>query len=235
MKAQDVMSRDIVTVPPDASVLQAARLMLQRKFSGLPVVSAAGELVGIVTEGDFLRRVETGTIVRRPRWVEFLIGPGKLAAEYTHAAGRVVSEVMTTEVHTVTEDTSLDQVVELMQRKHIKRLPVMRGDKLVGIITRLDLVHAFVTAAPKDASAESDDGTIRHRVLDTVKTLSWAPLAVDVVVTDGKVRLIGTILDERQRDALKVAVENTPGVKGVQDELVWIEPMSGIVIEPRAA
>ena len=91
MKAQDVMSRDLVTVQPDATILQAARLMLQRKFSGLPVVTAAGELVGIVTEGDFLRRVETGTVVRRPSWMEFLIGPGKLASEYTHAAGRVVS------------------------------------------------------------------------------------------------------------------------------------------------
>jgi len=142
---------------------------------------------------------------------------------------------MTTEVHTVTEDASLDQVVQLMQKKHIKRLPVMHGGKVVGIITRQDLVHAFVSAAPKDGSIESDDETIRRRLLDELKTQSWAPLAIDVVVTGGKVRLIGTIFDERQRDAVKVVVENIPGVKGLQDELVWIEPMSGMVIEPRAA
>src|SRR6187397_2416771 len=111
MRVQDVMSRDVVTVSPDETILHAARIMLQRKFSGLPVVDAAGSLVGIVTEGDFLRRAETGTVRRRPRWIEFLAGPGRLAGEYAHSAGKFVRDVMTRDVCTVAEDAELEDVV----------------------------------------------------------------------------------------------------------------------------
>src|SRR5262249_55408199 len=134
MKAVDVMTREIVSVAPDASVLEAVRLMLQHKISGLPVVDVAGRLQGIVTEGDFLRRVATGTGRKRSHFVEFLLGPGRLAEEYTRASGRRVSEVMTPEVLTVTEDAPLERVVHLMERHRVKRIPVVRGDELVGIV-----------------------------------------------------------------------------------------------------
>src|SRR5512134_2649192 len=104
MKASDVMTPTILSVPPDAALMQAVRLMLQHHISGLPVVDADGKLVGIITEGDLLRRVEIGTQRKRPRWLEFLIGPGRLATEYAHACGRKVHEVMTREVHTVSDD-----------------------------------------------------------------------------------------------------------------------------------
>ena len=108
MKAKDVMTRSVVTIEPDATVLQAVRLMLQRQISGLPVVDKAGTLVGIVTEGDLLRRAETGTQRKRPRWLEFLIGPGRLASEYAHTHGRRIDEVMTPDPRTVGEDAPLD-------------------------------------------------------------------------------------------------------------------------------
>ena len=234
MKAQDVMSREVVTVAPDSTILHAARLMLQRKFSGLPVVDANGTLVGMVTEGDFLRRTETGTLRRRPRWLEFVMGPGALAAEYSHAAGRLVAEVMTHNALTVTEDTPLQEIVGLMERKQVKRLPVVRGHAVVGIVTRQNLLHALTSHRAAEAAVATDDRIIRERLLAELKAQPWAPL-IDVFVEDGKVKLVGTIFDDRQRAAVRVAAENIPGVNSVEDQLAWIEPTSGMVIGPRAA
>jgi CBS domain-containing protein len=228
MKAQDVMSRDVVTVSPDETVLCAARLMLQKKFSGLPVVDATGALVGIVTEGDFLRRAETGTVRRRPRWIEFIVGPGRLAGEYTRTAGQFVHEVMTRDVCTVSEDAELEHVVGLMERNHVKRLPVLRGDKVVGIVTRQNLLRAVVGSAPANLPITNDD-EIRERFLAELNKQPWMPLMLNVIVTNGNVKLVGTIFDERQRDAIRALAENVPGVKNIEDELVCVEPMSGMV------
>ena len=126
MKVADVMTREVVSIAPEASVMEAVRLMLQHKISGLPVIDASGNLQGAVTEGDFLRRVETGTERKRSRLVEFLLGPGRLATDYVHATGRKVGEVMTPDVRTVTEDEQLERVVHLMERYRIKRVPVVR-------------------------------------------------------------------------------------------------------------
>src|SRR6266571_4354636 len=131
MKVKDVMTRPVISVEPDTSVQQAAQLMLQRRISGLPVIDKSGRLVGIVTEADFLRRAETGTQRRRARWLEFLMGPGRLADEYVHTHGRKVEEVMTSDPETVAENTDLDEVVQLMEKHRIKHLPVTRGKQVV--------------------------------------------------------------------------------------------------------
>jgi CBS domain-containing protein len=233
LKARDVMSRDVVAVSPDETIFHAIRILLQKKFSGLPVVDAAGALVGIVTEGDFLRRAETGTVRRRPSWIEFFAGPGRLAAEYTRTAGQFVKEVMTRDVCTVTEDTELADVVGMMESHHIKRLPVLRGTQLVGIITRRDLLRTLAKKAPTKRLVANDDA-IREQLRAQLSAQPWAPL-VNVIVTNGNVKLIGTIFDGRQRDALHALAENVAGVKSIDDELTLIEPMSGMVIEPTAA
>ena len=232
MKAKDVMTVGVVTVAEGASVIEAVRLMLQRKISGLPVVDAAGALVGMVTEGDFLRRSELGTERKAPRWIEFLTGPGPAAEKYVQARGRKVRDVMTGEVYTADEDTPLSEIVETMERYRIKRVPVMRAGKLIGIVTRANLLHALAGQQRIEVSASSDI-TIRTRLVAELQKQRWAPLvAVDIAVSGGVVRFSGTILDDRQRQALRVAAENIPGVKKVEDNLVWIEPMSGMVIEP---
>jgi CBS domain-containing protein len=234
MKAEDVMTRDVISIAPDATVLQAARLMLQHHISGLPVVDEDGKLVGVLSEGDFLRRRETRTEHRRSRWLEFLMGPGRIAAEYSHSHGSKVSEVMTADVQAVADDTPLEEIVELMERKRIKRVPVLCGEQLVGIVTRSNLMHAMVSMARVVQPVAKDDGTIRESLLAEMQKADWAPVAMtNVVVRDGVVELWGTIVDERQREALKVAAENIPGVKAVNDHLVWVEPTTGMVIEPR--
>jgi CBS domain-containing protein len=230
MKASDIMTPNVISVPPDAPILQAVRLMLQKNISGLPVITENGDLMGMVTEGDFLRRSETGTQRRRPRWIEFLLGPGKLAEEYVRTSGRKVHEVMTPVVHTVSEDASLEEVVRLMERHHIKRVPVMRGTRVVGIITRANLMRAMVKSAPQPQPMSAGDQEIRDRLLADLKQQPWAPLAlIDISVKDGVVTISGTVTDERQRVALRVAAENVPGVKQVVDDLVWVEPLSGMV------
>jgi CBS domain-containing protein len=230
MKVRDVMTSRIVSIETDAPIMQAVRLMLQNRISGLPVVGLKGELVGMVTEGDFIRRGEIGTQRRRNRWLEFLIGPGRLADEYVHARGRKVEEVMTREPITVTEDAPLDDVVRLMERHRIKRLPVVRGAELVGIVTRANIMHALVSLAVEAKAPAGDDAAIREQILAECSKQSWAPMT-NVVVRNGVVELWGMITDERERQALIVASENVPGVKTVHDHMVWIEPNSGFVIQ----
>ena len=233
MNAEHVMIRDVISIGPDATVLQAARLMLQHHISGLPVIDKDGNLVGVLSEGDFLRRRETKTERHRSRWLEFLMGPGRMAAEYSHSHGRKVSEVMTREVQSVDEVTPIEDIVDLMERKRIKRVPVLCGGQVVGIVTRSNLMHAMVSLARVAQPVGTDDAAIREHLLAEMQKEQWAPAAsVNVVVHDGVVELWGVIVDERQREALKVAAENIAGVKEVKDHLVWIEPTSGLTIEP---
>jgi CBS domain-containing protein len=229
MKAHDVMTWGAITVEPDASVTRAVRLMLQNKISGLPVVDANGQLVGMVTEGDFLRRGELGTKRQRPRWLEFLLGPGRLATEYVQSSGQKVSQVMTPEPKTITPETPLEEVVGLMETRRIKRVPVVKGGKLVGIVSRANLLHALATVAREVKPAAGDDAAIRDRIMAECAKQPWAS-HINVVVRDGKVELWGVITDDRARDAFKVLAENVPGVMAVRDHLAWIEPTSGIVL-----
>src|SRR5215471_18463161 len=174
MKAHDVMTWGAITVGPDEPVLKAARLMLQNRISGLPVVDKEGQLVGMVTEGDFLRRGELGTQRQRPRWLEFLLGPGPLAAEYVRSSGQKVGEIMTIEPKTVTPDTPLDEIVRLMERHRIKRLPVVQDGKLVGIVSRANLLHALASVAHEVKAPAGDDATIRERVLGDTRQCGGA-------------------------------------------------------------
>ena len=227
MQVRDVMTRNVISVTADETVLEAAGTMLQNRISGLPVVDADGNLIGMVTEGDFLRRGEIGTERRRPKWLEFLVGPGRLAEEYVHASGRKVEAVMTVNPVTVTEYNSLETVVELMERRRIKRLPVLCDGKVVGIVSRANLMHALVSLARNAQAPTGDDSAARDRVLAAFGKQPWAP-QINVVVKNGVAELWGTIMDERERRACVVTAENVAGVNEVHDHLVWVEPMSGM-------
>jgi CBS domain-containing protein len=224
------MTWGVISVEVDAPVMRAVQLMLENRISGLPVVDAKGTLVGIVTEGDFLRRIELGTHRRRSRWLEFLIGPGRLATEYVSASGRKVNEIMTPDPYTITEDAPLEQIVQLMEKHRIKRVPVVDDGKLIGLVSRANLLHALASLAREAKPPAGNDSTIREQILSDLTKQSWAPTGlINVVVRNGVVELWGAIMDDRERQALIVVAENVPGVKDVRDHLVWIEPMSGMV------
>jgi CBS domain-containing protein len=237
MQAKDIMveGANLITVAPDDSIFTAIRLMLKKRISGLPVVEPGPEgllkIIGILSEGDLLRRRETETLRRRPRWLEFLAGPGKLATEYTHAASRKVSEVMSGPVIGVAENAPLADIVQLMEQRGVKRVPVIRGDMLVGIITRADILRALVREASKPLPLPSTDRAIRDAVLAEFRTHPWGRnTMIEVAVKDGVVRLSGVIVDERERAAFVTATENVPGVRMVEDHIVFVEPVSGMVI-----
>jgi len=230
MRAHQIMTRPVVTVTPDTSIVEAASIMLQRHVSGLPVVDASDKLVGIVSEGDFIRRSEIGTGRKRGRWLRFILGPGKSAADFVHEHGRKVSEVMTNSPLTITEDASLAEIVELMEQNHVKRLPVVRADRVVGIVSRANLLQAVATLARQVPDPTADDDHIRNRVIDTLEKTDWCPFGLSVIVKDGIVHLSGVITEERSRQAAVVAAENVSGVKTVHDHLCWVDTMSGMYL-----
>jgi CBS domain-containing protein len=235
MKAADVMTREPMSVTPQTTIVEAAQLMLQHRISGLPVTDAKGEIVGVVTEGDLLRRAETGTERHRSTWLTFLVGPGRLAGDYASTHARKVSEVMTRDVAVVAPSHELAVVVGLMEKHRIKRVPVVEKGKLVGIVSRADLVRALVQSLTQEAVAHAHesiaDETIHDRILEIVNKEPWGPrFSIDVSVKAGVVDLHGTITDDRERTALIVAAEGVAGVKAVKDHVVWVEPTSGFVV-----
>lgn len=233
MRAEDIMTRQVVTIAPETTVEAAARLMLDRRISGLPVVDTAGAVVGLVTEGDLLRRAETGTDRQHSPWLALLLGPGRLARDYVQTHGRQCHEVMTRRVVSVTPDTLVAEVVHAMEHHRIKRLPVVKDGRLVGIVSRANLLKALTDVLSAPTPRAVSDAAIRKRVLAEIEKQPWAPRAsLDVAVTDAVVALRGTITDERERAALRVLAENVPGVKSVRDELTWVEPVSGMIIPP---
>jgi CBS domain-containing protein len=233
MIASDIMTASVKSIRPDATIDEAIATLLSARVSGLTVTDEYGRLVGVVSESDFLHRAEIGTAKRRPRWLEFLLGPGEIAEAYVQSHGRKVSEVMTREVVTVGESTSLTEIVELMEKRRVKRLPVVSGDLLVGIITRADLLRAISTAVSKrTADADRSDQAILDKLMAELAGQGFvSPKCLDVTVDKGVVTLSGEIFDERQRPAMIVAAENIPGVVKVVDKLAWIEPFSGLTIE----
>lgn len=232
MKAHQIMTRKVVTVSPDASISEAAKQMIDYHVSGLPVVDAAGRLAGIVTERDFLRRHEVGTQRRRPRWLEFVRGPSLQAIDYVREAGRKVHEIMTRDVRAVTPDMELSDIVEVMEKYHVKRVPVLQGGALVGIVSRQNFVAAIADVTRDVSDAGSSDALIRRRIVAVLRQNEWTPVGLDVRVTDGVVDINGFITDENVRQAIVVAAENVAGVTRVNEHLCWVDPMSGVYFPP---
>jgi CBS domain-containing protein len=230
MRAHQIMTRPVITVTPETTIVEAANTMLQKHVSGLPVVDAAEKLVGIVSEGDFIRRSEIGTQRKRGRWLKLILGPGKTAADFVHEHGRKVAEVMTREPLTITEDTPLEEIVQLMEKNHVKRLPVTRGDRIVGIVSRANLLQAVASLAREIPDPTADDDHIRNRVIDALDEADWCPFGLSVIVRDGIVHLSGVITEEHSRQAAIVAAENVAGVKKVHDHLCWVDTMSGMYL-----
>jgi CBS domain-containing protein len=237
MNAADVMVRLLVTVAPDAHLSHAINLMIKHRVGGLPVVDADGKLVGMLSEGDLLHRAETGTGRHRPRWLEMLRSPGQLAQDYVHEHGRVVSELMSTPVVSVSPDTPIEQVIRLMEKKRIKRVPVLRDGRLDGMVSRANLMQVLLRVAPDLPPSLRSDEEVRAALWQQIADCGWiAPGALNIVVSDGVVQFHGIMSDLRQQDALRVLAENTPGVREVHCDLLWCDSGIGLsVVTPGGA
>jgi CBS domain-containing protein len=226
MRARDVMTTDVITVDPDTTVQALAALLAGRGISGAPVVETSGRLVGIVSEGDLLHRTEIGTARRhrerrRSWWLDHFASD--LAREYIKSHGPTVKDIMTRDVVTVTEDTDLGEVATLLEAKRIKRVPVMRDGRVVGIISRANLVRALgATKGTTPSEGEGDDRTIRERLLAELGREEWARVwPEDIIVRDGVVHFwLSSDEPEEKKQALRVAAETTPGVRGVEEHVV---------------
>ncbi len=226
MQAKDVMTIDVVTVSPDTEVSDIAKLLLERHISALPVVDGDGGVVGIVSEGDLLHRRETDTEKHRNWWLGFLVGNEQRAAEYSKSHGTKASEIMSREVVTVNEDAQLGDIAELLEIRRIKRVPVLRDGKLVGIVSRANLLHGLAARREEVGPApSSDDRTIRETIIETVRQEGWVTHGtLNVLVDNGVVELWGWVDSPEERQALKVAAENVTGVKEVRDRLGSVPP-----------
>ena len=217
MRVEQIMTQQVITAGVDTSIVDAVKTMLQHHIGGLPVVDAAGKLIGIISEGDFIRRAEVGTQHKRGRWLAALAGADRVAADFVHEQGRKVGEIMTPNPLTVTEDALLEQVVHLMESSHVKRLPVLRGDRLVGMVTRSDFLAAIAGVVRDIPEPSEDDDQIRSRVLAAIGQAGWRPCRLNVTVHNGIVSLRGVVKGDKARQAAIVAAENVAGVKQVSE------------------
>ncbi|MBI4182621.1 MAG: CBS domain-containing protein [Proteobacteria bacterium] len=220
MQAKDIMTREVVTISADATVQEAARLLVARHVSAVPVTDKDGRILGIVSEGDLLRRPETGTLRPRSWWLELVAAPEDRASEYVKSHGTRVRDVMTKEVISVGETASLGDIAHQLEANHIKRVPVVKGGKLVGIVSRADLLRGLATRKTEISPVSESDRTIREALLKTLEDEDIAPRhLLNVVVANGVVHLWGIVENDEQRNAVRIAAENTPGAKRVESHL----------------
>ncbi len=229
MNAADVMVSNVITVGPDARLQDVAHILLNNRISAVPVVNADGKLVGIVSEGDLMRRAEAGTGRTRPWWLAMLTGREVLAAEYVREHSRKVSDVMTRKVVTAAPDTPLRDIATLLEKNGIKRVPILQNDKLVGIVSRANLLQALASARDQVQGGAPSDKQIRQSLVARLNVEPWSrPSLINVIVQDGTVELWGIVDSNIEKQAVRVAAEATPGVRAVNDNLIIRPAESGV-------
>jgi CBS domain-containing protein len=227
MRVAELMTKDPVTVRGETSLTDVAALMNEHHINGMPVIDDANQLIGMITQGDLLRRPELGTDRQHVSWLTDFFLRSRVEDDYVHTHGRHVSEVMTADPVFVSSDTELAEVAELMTQKHLKCLPVMGDSVLFGVISRSDIIRAL--AARLIETGASSDETIKSGILNTLAREDWAPKSgIRVEVKAGVVNLEGMIFSDSERRAVTVVAENAPGVKQVNDHLVYVDAASGM-------
>ena len=231
MKAMDVMVRDVITVSPDDDVADAVQLLADYDVSALPVVDDDENVVGVISEADLLHREEIGTEKHRPWWLEAVTPASTLAEEFAKSHGRRVAEIMSTDLVSASEDTTLGEIATLLERHRIKRVPILRSGKLVGIVSRSNLIQALASSQARSgasaASGADADRKIRLELLDQLEDQDWTDFGErNVIVSDGIVHLWGLVGSAEEHKALIALAEGVPGVVSVSDEMI---PAYGVV------
>lgn len=219
MQAIDIMSPKVVSVGPDAEVREIAKLLLNHRISAVPVVDEAHQVIGIVSEGDLMRRVKDESGHRDSWWLSLFSG-GKDAGDYVKSHGRKAHEVMTPNPMTVEENTPLHTIARMLEKHHIKRVPVLRDGKLVGIVSRANLLQGIANAAVAPTQSPTDDRQIREAILKEVENNTGVQVeGISVIVDGGAVEVWGLVESLEQKQAVTVAAENVPGVTQVENHL----------------
>lgn len=221
MQAADVMTTNVITAQPNTGVWEIARLLLQHRISAVPVVDAKNRVLGIVSEGDLMRRAEGDTESRHSWWLEAISTTQDKAVDYIKTHGRKAEDVMTRSVLTVAEETPLQKIAGLLEKHHVKRVPVIRDGRLVGIVSRANLLHGLAAGGTESANPSSfDDQAIRGKLLHVLSEETGLNTAsINVIVNDGVVQLWGLVGSTSEKKAAQIAAENTPGVKSIENHL----------------
>jgi CBS domain-containing protein len=223
MDASDIMTREIISVGPDTPVSDVVKTLLENRISAVPVVDN-GAVVGIISEGDLLRRAEIGTERQRSRWLAFATSSANLAAEYVKTRGRSARDLMTKAVITVSADTPVAEIADILESRQIKRVPVLQDGRLVGIVSRANLIQALASSKSVPAkSVPTNDRKIREALIEELRQHKWmvSPTEANVIVRDGEVHLWGHVRSEAERKAILVAAKNVPGVRRVEDHMQY--------------
>ena len=229
MEAQEVMTRDVVTVGPDTTIGEIAAILVRHRISAVPVLSGDRQLIGIVSQTDLAHRSETGTEKRRKWWLEVFADPDVKAREYVKSHGLTAQDAMTRFVVSVPQTASLGEVAEVLDTHGIRQVPVLAGGKVVGMISRADLVRKLAEAKVTAAAARPDNGALQKAIWDQIKAQPWLKSAfVNLAVKDGVVELWGAVDSYEQRRALSVLVEGVSGVRKVEDHVSLLPKAVGV-------
>jgi CBS domain-containing protein len=228
MQAADVMVTDVITVGLNTTIHQVADILLKNRISAVPVIGEQREILGVVSEGDLIRRAESGTLQRNSWWLDLLASKQALAINYVKTHGMKVADVMTTHVITASPETSLPEIATLLETNRIKRVPIVKNGKLVGIVSRANLLQALVSTRNKKPEVDVRDSEIRKKVLARLNAEAWRPSMLNVTVHEGTVDLWGLINSDEERKAARIAVEVVPGVQGINDYMLIPPPTSGM-------
>src|SRR5580704_6553465 len=213
MKAADVMVSNVISVGSQASVQEVAEVLLRNRVSGVPVTGSQGELIGIVSEGDLMRRPEAGTQRRHSWWLHLVASKEGLASEYIKSHSRKVVDVMSRNVVTASPETPIGDVAELLERHAIKRVPIVKDGKVVGIVSRANLLQALASLKNMPAG-KTDDASIRAKIVSKLANEPWTkPALMNFIVHDGTVDLWGIVDSQTEKKAVRVLVESTAGVR----------------------
>ncbi|MAL80451.1 MAG: hypothetical protein CMN55_15320 [Sneathiella sp.] len=218
MQVKDIMTTTVAVVQPDTSIQEIAKLLLERRISAVPVVDANGQILGIVSEGDLMRRSETGTDRHPSWWLSLVASPEERAINYIKSHGGHARDIMTSDLFSIGPDAPLEEVAKTLEKHRIKRLPVLRNDRLIGIVSRADLLQGLVAFQAGNGTS-ADDVALKAAVEAVLSEADIRREFVSVVVSGGIAHLWGAVESEAEKKAVSIAVENVPGVKGVQDEI----------------
>ncbi len=218
MRAAEIMTMEVVTVSPDTDIRDVAKKLFKHGVSAVPVVDAEQNVLGIISEGDLMRRRETGTERHPSWWLNILSDPKNSAEAYVKTHGQHAKDVMSRQVVTISEQTPASEIAELLERHRIKRVPVVRQHKLVGIVSRANLLHGLIAQKPSSKSHPSD-GKIKKSILKEFQQTGVRRELINVVVSNGTAHLWGAVQSDVEKNALSIAAENTPGVEAIVNHI----------------
>ena len=214
MLARDVMTAGVISVTPETSVRDIAKTLVEHNISGVPVIDKGGRLIGIVSEGDLMRRPESATERQRSWWLKLLVTHEQEVAEYIKTHGQHAADVMSRPVITVAEDATLENVADTLQKHRVKRAPVMRGEKVVGIVARADLLHGLIARQAGQAPS-TDDNKIKAALERELKSAGVDTRFLSTIVSGGVVHIWGLVMSAEDREAVRIAAE-AAGAKKTQ-------------------